>query len=190
MNLDIWPPPPPISTWLARFDSGTKAWLVDACGRKWRWMLWLSAWLWSMDISNVCPKAMPDFRPSVLLADIQIPICGKGFSMPVKCCLNYYHEIFRDHIFFCVWNCMTVSDNRFVLCLFVLSYKSIFWTWAGCVARGIIILKHPVHAQQGSRIILNAIYDKCMGVQNLFFFPPVYLQNFEMQSLSNTLFYQ
>lgn len=74
----------------------------------------LSAWLWSMDISNVCPKAMPDFCPSVLLADIQIPICGKGFWMPVKCCLNYYHEIFRDHIFFCVWNCMTLSDNRFL----------------------------------------------------------------------------
>lgn len=57
------------------------------------------------------------------------------------------------------------------------------------MARGIIILKHPVHVQQGSRMILNAIYDKCMGVQNLFF-PPVYLQNFEMQSLSKTLFYQ
>lgn len=107
MNLDIWPPPPPISTWLARFDSQTKAWLVYACGRKWRWMLWLSAWLWSMDISNVCPKAMPDFRPSVLLADIQIPICGKGFWMPVKCCLNYYHEIFRDHIFFL---CLKLRD--------------------------------------------------------------------------------
>lgn len=112
MNLDIWPPPPPISTWLA--------WLVDACGRKWRWMLWLSAWLWSMDISNVCPKAMPDFRPSVLLADIQIPICGKGFWMPVKYCLKYYHEIFTDHIF-------SVFETAWLSQTFGLCFVCLFW---------------------------------------------------------------
>lgn len=181
MNLDIWPPPPPISIWLA--------WLVDACGRKWRWMLWLSAWLWSMDISNVCPKAMPDFRPSVLLADIQISICGKGFWMPVKYPLKYYHEIFTDHIF-------SVFETAWLSQTFGLCFVCLFWVtraffgleldvWQGALLYwNIRCMCNRDHEWYLMQFMTNA------WVSKTFFFPPVYLQNFEMQSLSKTLFYQ
>lgn len=176
----------------ANFNTIGEIWLADRGLVSWslRKKVALNALIicMIMIISNVCPKAVPDLCPPYYLLDIQIPICGKSFWMATKCCLKYYYEIFTDHIFSVFETAWPSQTNGLCfVCLFWVT-RAFFWTWAGCVARGIIILKHPVHVQQGWQMILNVIYDKCMGVQNPFFSSQcIWCSNVIMQTLSTNL---
>lgn len=144
MNLYMWPPRPLISTeLLLKYQGCLSLWMEVTLNALITCMIMIN------DISKVSPKTMQDFCPSVLVADVPMPSCGKGFLMPVK------FRPYRPHCFLC----LKLHDCLFFV-LFVSSYKSMFNTWAGCA----IILKHPVHVEHDLRMILNASYDKCLVV--------------------------